>query len=313
MALQIGIHTGPQNCTYEELRRVWRFADSSGFYWVSIWDHFYDNPSPDGRGACFEGVSSMTALAAETTNVRVGSLVFSMGYRNPALLAKAAATIDHISNGRLELGLGGGWYELEHTAYGYAYPPIKVRLDMLEEGVQIIKSMLTQEVTSFSGEHFQVQDAYCFPRPVQAKPRIWIGGRGERRTLRIVARHADGWNAAYVSAEEYARLRGVLEGWCETEGRDPGEITRSVNTGFYMGVDQAEADRLRRHFEQEWGSMADVRRGGMLFGTPSEVTARIGDYVDAGAQGLNIALRAPFNWDALQAFAEEVLPAFAFA
>ncbi|MEE8443023.1 MAG: TIGR03560 family F420-dependent LLM class oxidoreductase [Dehalococcoidia bacterium] len=311
MALKLGVHTGQQNCTYEDLRRVWRLADSSGLYWVSIWDHFYDNPSVDGTGACFEGISIMAALAAETTNVRVGSLVFGMGYRYPAVLAKAAITIDHVSNGRLELGLGAGWFELEHNAFGIPFPPVGVRMDIFEEGVQIIKSMMTQESTTFTGKHFQVTNALSYPRPVQEHPRIWIGGRGERRTLRIAARYADGWNAAYIPPEEYKHKIGVLEDWCEKESRDATEITRTVNVGFWIGANQADADAERKRYQELYGATADERSGGQLFGTAKDAVDRIGAYVDAGAEGLNIALRAPFNWDALHSFMEEVVPAFA--
>ena len=310
MALDIGIHTGPQNATYEDLRRVWHLADTSGFYWVSIWDHFFENPTVDARQSCFEAVSILTALAAETTNVRVGALVFCMAFRNPALLAKAATTIDHVSKGRLELGLGAGWYQLEHESNGVPFRPVGERMDVLEEGVQIIKAMLTQGSATFQGKYFQVEDAHCYPRPLQDRPRIWVGGQGEKRTLRIVARYADGWNVPYISPQVYRHKVHVLDDWCEKEDRDPAGITRTVNAGFYMGADQQSADRLRNGFDQTWGPLADDRRGGMLFGTASEVIDGIGAYVDAGAQGVNIALRAPFDWEALQVFVEEVMPAF---
>ena len=313
MALRLGIHTGPQECTYEDLRRVWRLADSSGFYWVSVWDHFFENPTVDGKQPCFEAVSSLTALAAETSNVRVGALVFCMAYRHPAVLAKAATTIDHVSGGRLELGLGAGWYELEHAAFGIPLPPVGVRMDILEEGVQVVRALLQEGSATFEGKHFRVKDAHCYPRPVQERLRIWIGGGGEKRTLRIAARYADGWNVPYISPELYRRKVQVLDEWCEKEGRNPAEITRTVNVGFYMGADEASANRLRQEFDEKWSTRADAdeRRGGMLFGTADEVIDRIGEYADAGAQGLNIALRAPFDWDMLQCFVEDVMPAFA--
>ncbi|MBI4202342.1 MAG: LLM class F420-dependent oxidoreductase [Chloroflexi bacterium] len=310
MAFNLGIHTGQQDCTYEDLRRVWRLADASGFYWVSTWDHFYENPTVDGKGPCFEGVSIMTALAAETHRVRIGSLVFCMAYRHPAVLAKAAVTIDHVSNGRLELGMGAGWYALEHQAFGIPFPPVKERMDRLEEGVQVVKSMLTQETTTFRGRYYQVEDANCFPRPVQTPPRVWVGGGGEQRTLRIAARYANGWNVPYISPEAYRHKIQVLDQWCEKEGRDPREVTRTVNVGFWMGATQAEAQAERDRYAAQYGPQAGSRAGGMLFGTPKEVVERIAEYQDAGAQGLNIALRAPFNIDALQAFAEVVIPAF---
>ncbi len=310
MPFNLGIHTGQQDCSYEDLRRVWRLADASGFYWVSTWDHFYENPTVDGKGTCFEGVSILTALAAETKRVRVGSLVFCAAYRHPALLAKAAVTIDHVSNGRLELGMGAGWYELEHRAFGIPFPPVKERMDKLEEGVQIVKSMLANETTTFRGKHFQLENANCFPRPVQQPPRVWVGGAGEQRTLRIAARYADGWNAPYISPEAYAHKIGVLDRWCEDAGRDPAAITRTVNVGFWMGATTHEAQQERERYLAQYGAASEARIGGMVFGTAQEVVERIGEYQRAGAQGLNIALRAPFNWDALQSFAEEVLPAF---
>ena len=309
MSLKIGVHTGPQNTSYQDLSKLWRLTDSSGFHWISIWDHFYDNPSPDGKGDCFEAVSALTALAAETKNVRVGALVFGIPYRNPAVLAKSAVTIDHISNGRLELGIGGGWYEKEFEAYGIPFLPVKLRLDALEEGAQIIKSMLTQEETTFHGQHFTVEKAYCFPRPVQRPPRLWIGGLGEKRTLRIAARYADGWNAAYISPELFKAKSRVLDQWCEAENRDPSQIERSVNVGFYLGIDEASAQRLRSQTEETWKDDPQ-RLGGMLFGTHNEVIDRIGQYTDAGAQGLNIAIRAPFDFDTFQCFIDDVMSAF---
>ena len=325
MALKIGLHAGPQHCTYEELRNLWRIADSSGFYWVSVWDHFYESPTIDGRGDCFEAVSIMSALAAETNNVRVGCLVFCVGTRNPALLAKSAVTIDHISNGRLELGIGFGPWESEYTAYGYTYPPMKTRMDLIEEAAQIISSMLRNEETTFEGEHFQVDKAYCFPRPVQNPPRLWIAGVGEKRILRMVAKYAGGWNVTYVSPQVYKHKSQVLDRWCETEGRDPAEIQRSIDVGFYMGADEASARRKRQEFEDVWklGEAGHYERagadaseefaqltGGMLTGTASEVIDQIGAYVDAGVQHLNISMRAPFDLEAFQAFREEVMPAF---
>ena len=239
MTLKLGIHTGQQECSYDDLRRVWRLADSTGFYWVSIWDHFYEQPMRDSKGDCFEGVAIMSALAAETTNVRVGSLVFGMAYRYPAVLAKAAATVDHVSGGRLELGLGAGWYELEHTTFGIPFLPVRDRMDVMEEGVQIIKTLLTEGSVTFEGKHFQLENANCFPMPVQRPPRVWVGGRGERRTLRIAARYADGWNVPYISPEEYAHKIGVLDRWCDVEDRDPAET-------FPLGQRRILDGRIRR-------------------------------------------------------------------
>lgn len=308
--LNFGIHTGQQNCAYEDLRRVWRLADRSGFKWVSVWDHFYESPYVDGNAPVFETVSAMAALACETASVRVGCLVYSAGYRPPGLLAKVAATLDHISNGRATLGIGAGWHRQEYLAYGYDFPEPRVRLAMLEEAVQIIQSMLTKEVTTFEGKHFRVREARCLPPPVQAKLPVFVGGQGERRTLRIAARHADGWNAAYISPELWRHKNEVLDQWCVKENRDPETIERSVNVGFYMGADDSSARRIRDDFRKAWGPAADRIAAGMLLGSPKEAVEQVGRFVQAGAKNLNIALRAPFDWDALQAFIEEVMPAF---
>ena len=192
MALTFGVHTGQQNCSLEELRRLWRFVDQAGFDWLSVWDHFYEAPFIDGNGSCFETVSILTLLAADTSKVRVGCLVFCISYRHPAVLAKAFATIDHVSNGRLEVGLGSGWHEPEYRDYGIPFPAIGVRQDQLEEAVQIVRSLLTQDSTTFAGKYFQVQNARCNPKPLQQRLPLWIGGGGEKRTLRTAVRYADG-------------------------------------------------------------------------------------------------------------------------
>ncbi len=325
VALKIGLHAGPQDCSYQDLRRIWHMADASGFHWVSVWDHFYESPVIDGRSPCFEGVSIMTALAAETRNVRVGCLVFCVGTRSPGLLAKAAVTIDHVSNGRLELGIGYGPWEPEYRAYGHEFPPLKTQMDVLEEGCQVIRSMMHNETTTFEGRHFQVRDARVFPRPVQDPPRLWIAGIGEKRILPMVARYADGWNATYITTEAFKSKSRLLDGLCEAEGRDPSEVIRSANVGFYMGADEKSALRKRREFERVWAHgesgpddpkfdesrdyLSEFEQG-MIFGTANDAIERIGALADAGADQVNISVRAPFDWDGLQAFVEDVMPAF---
>ncbi len=310
MTFTLGMHTGPQNCTYEDLQRLWKIADTTGFGWVSIWDHFYDDPSPDRMGPNLEAIATLGALAAETRDVRIGALALCVGYRHPAVLANAAATVDQISGGRFELGLGAGWLEDEYRDYGIPFPRVGVRLDVLEEALPIVTGMLSQPKTTFSGSHFSVTDAICEPKPVTGRLPIWVCGGGEKRTLRLAARHGDGWNVPYISPQEYKRKNGILDEWCNRESRDPEAIERTMNAGFYMGTSPTDADAKRAAFDLAYGDRAPVQGPGMLFGTPAQVVARIGEYVDAGAQGINIALRAPFDWDAIQAFHEEVIPAF---
>jgi len=225
------------------------------------------------------------------------------------LLAKAATTLDHISNGRFELGIGAGWHTWEAKAYGYPFPELKARLDMLDEAATLIRGMLTQERTTFHGKHFSVEDASCLPRPIQQRLPIWIGGVGEKRTLKLVARHADGWNAAYVAPQEFARLSGVLDQWCERTNRDPRSVKRGVNLMFNLALDAkgvaAETERLKK----DWGPASARVANGALLGTPAQAVERILEYANAGATEINIALRAPWNPEALDAYIESVMPA----
>ncbi len=299
MGLKLGVHTGPQNLDMDELKRIWRMADEGGLHWVSVWDHFYANPLREREDPCFEGVASMAALAASTERVRVGCLVFCALFRNPGLLAKAAVTIDHLSGGRCELGVGAGWFEEEFRDFGYRFPPLGERLDQLEEALTILRALLREGEVSFKGRFYQMEGAVCSPRPRNPGLRIWVGGRGPKRTPRIAARYADGFNVPYPTPEMFAaRLRSLDEA-CEVLGRDPSEIERSVNLAFAMDLAGGTAS-----------DAAGPLAGGALVGGVQQAVDRIGEYERAGAQGLNIAFRPPVDWDAYQAFLEQIVPVF---
>lgn len=293
MSFKIGMHAGPQDLSMDELKRLWRTGDENGFHWISVWDHFYANPLVDRNNPCFEGVSAMAALASLTSNVRVGCLVFCALFRTPGMLAKAGVTIDHISGGRAEIGIGAGWFEEEFREFGYGFPPLGKRLDQLEEALAIIRSLWHEDQTSFKGEYYDVQGAVCSPKPLNPAMRLWVGGRGKERTPRLAARYADGFNMPYLPphgvADRLARLRAA----CDGADRDPAEIETSVNVGFYLG------DRA-----------PDVNPDGSLTGSNQQAVDRIGAYVDTGVGGLNIAFRPPVDWDALASFIEEVMPEF---
>jgi F420-dependent oxidoreductase-like protein len=310
--MKFGLHIGQQNISMDEMRRTWKFADTAGFDWVDVWDHFYEAPYEDGNGSCFEATTCMAAIACETSNVRIGVLVLGMNYRNPAVLANALTTIDHLSGGRLEIGLGAGWHAQEYAAYGIPFEAIGKRMDMLEEGVQVVRLLTTQDRSDFAGKYYTLTNAASNPKPVQARPRIWIGGNGEKRTLRIAARHADGWNTPYTSPAEFKRLSGVLDMWCEKEGRDPAAIERNVNLSFHMSADAAGLERNEARYRETWGPGAEpMRSRGVVLGTPEQAIDLVGRYRDAGAARVNIALRPPFDWDGLRAWASYVIPAFA--
>jgi F420-dependent oxidoreductase-like protein len=292
------------------MRRLWHFADERGFDWFSVSDHFQETPPQGGDGDCYEAVSTMTALAIETKRVRVGCLVFCVGYRHPGVLAKAVTTIDHLSDGRADCGVGAGWDEVEFAAYGIPFPSIKEREDQLEEYAEVLRLLFDRRRADFAGKHYRFVEAPNNPKPLQERLPIWIGGSGERRTLRTAARFADGWNAPYLSPAEWKRKSAVLDDWCARLGRDPRAIMRTVNVGFYMGADQRGAKRHDELYQQHWGK--DTRGfTGFLRGTPPEALEVVAAFRDAGADRVNIALRSPYDWEALEAFASEVMPKFA--
>ena len=211
---------------------VWRAADDIEIY-ESGWnfDHFYPIHSDDSHGPCLEGWSTLTALAQATERIRVGVLVTGLPYRHPAVLANMAATVDVISNGRLELGLGAGWNDEEADAYGISLgSTLTERFDMFDEALEVIVSLLTNEVSNFSGEHFRLTDAYCEPKPIQRPhPPICIGGAGPKRTLPAVARWAQHWNFPGGPVDSWKASRDLLWAECERIGRDPAEIMTSTH------------------------------------------------------------------------------------
>ena len=181
-----------------------------------------------------------TALAMETSRVQCGALVYSVGFRHPAVLAKAVTAIDLLSGGRAAIGLGAGWAEVEYNAYGIDFPSVGTRMDQLEECAACVRGLLHDEVTSFEGRWFTLREARNEPRPVQARLPIWIGGGGERRTLRIAARYADGWNVPFMSPETFGHKRRVLHDHCADAGRDPSEILCAVNVGLAWTEDSLQ-------------------------------------------------------------------------
>ena len=299
--MQFGVHTGLQNTNIPELRALWRRIEDHGFDWISIWDHFYAADAT-GNPHCLESVASHAALCASTSRVRCGSLVYSVGYRHPAVLANAMCTLDQLSGGRVTLGLGGGWLAEEYGAYGIEFPPVGVRLRQVEEAIQCVRGLLTRPRTTFTGKFFTLTDAACEPKPVQERLPIWIGGAGERITLRTAARHADGWNVPFLAPEVYAHKIEVLHRHCEDVPRDPSTITRSVNVGLAWRDGDLQA---------QFGGIAEYVRPGVLMGSVAEVVDRIGAYRDAGAEWLILAMRAPFDVEGLDRFAADVLPQFA--
>jgi F420-dependent oxidoreductase-like protein len=221
-----------QTAPIAEYRAVWRIADDEGFDSVWNMDHFAALGS-DPTGDIYEAWTLLAAMAEATSRVRIGCMVTGNTYRHPGVLAKTAVTVDHLSAGRLEFGLGAAWAENEHAMLGLEFGTIGERMDRLEEALQIIRSLWTEPRTTFDGRQYQVIDAIAEPKPVQQPyPPIWIGGSGRKRTLRLAAQYADVWNASGGSPEEIAELSAVLDQHCADVDRDPAEIRRTVQVRF---------------------------------------------------------------------------------
>ena len=231
--MRFGIKTSPQETTYDAMRAVWQAADEIELF-ESAWnfDHFYPIFS-DSTGPCMEGWVTLTALAEATSRLRIGCLVTGAVYRHPAVLANMAATLDIVSGGRLDLGIGAGWNQEECAAYGIELGTLTERFDRLDESLEVIDSLLRNEWTDFNGKYFTMTRARCEPKGIQGpRPPITIGGAGRKRTLRAVARWADHWNHPGGAPSDIAAAKAVLHDHCATIGRDPAEILTSTHVRF---------------------------------------------------------------------------------
>lgn len=255
-------------------------AEGAGFSAVTVMDHLYQIP---GVGPVddpmLEGWSTLTALARETKHVRLGTLVTGVTYRNPALLAKTATTLDVISGGRAMFGLGAAWNDVEHDGYGFEFPPVRERMDRLDEALTIVRKMFTEERPSFEGRHYRIHEALNEPRPVQpGGPRIMVGGGGEQRTLRIAAKHADMTHWFAIGTEALMRKNEVLERYCAEIGRDPSTIERTMGAPVIVAADEAEATTILERMPEDRRPFAKV-------GTPEQMAGAMRPYLDAGFTG----------------------------
>ena len=235
--MRFGIKTVPEHTSWGDMLDVWRAADEIELF-ETAWnfDHFYPIIG-DGDGPCLEAWVTLSALAQATSRIRIGCMVSGVPYRHPALVANMAASLDIVSGGRLELGLGAGWNEQETDAYGIDLLPMGHRMDRFEEAVEVVDSLLSNEFTTFRGKYFQLEQARCEPKgPQQPRPPIVIGGAGEKRTLRIAARFAQHWNISFVTPDQFIKKNEILLTHCESVGRDSSLITRSVQ--IISGADQ---------------------------------------------------------------------------
>jgi F420-dependent oxidoreductase-like protein len=248
--LSFGIKTSPQFAEYDDMKRVWLEADQIPVIehaW--LFDHFMPIGNYDVTGPCLEGWSLLAAYAALTTRMRVGLMVTGNTYRHPAVLANIAATVDVISKGRLDFGIGAGWNVREHESYGIPLYKPGERIRRLGEACEIIRLMWTEKAPTFTGKYYQIQEALCEPKPIQKLPPFVIGGGGEQLTLRVVARYADIWNIPGGSVEELLHKDAILKQHCAEIGRDSGEIARSLQLRVNVNDPEAAKAATRPYIE----------------------------------------------------------------
>lgn len=304
--IRFGIQTAPQNTTWEDLRSVWKVIDTAGYDTAWVFDHFFPILS-DPSGPCFEGWTALTALALETKNVESGVLVTGNTYRHPAVLAKMAATVDHAIRGRLIMGIGAAWFELEHTAYGIPFYTTAERIRRLDEAVGIIKSLWTESETTVKGRYYQVTNGRCEPKPVRKPhPPFMIGGAGEKMMLKVVARHADIWNT-FGSPDLFRQKLEVLKDHCANVGRNFDDIEISWAGMTHICDSPAEKDGALAGMAKAWGRSKEEMEQSALVGSVDEIRARIDEFRQVGVTHFIASTVAPFNHDRLRRFADAVV------
>ena len=307
--LRFGIQTPNQQVAWDDLLATWKDADALGYDTAYLYDHFIPIFGNED-GPVLEGWTALAALAGQTTRLRVGILVTGNTYRNPALLAKMATTVDQISHGRLVLGIGAGWFERDHTAYGFPFGTAHERARRLDEALQVITKLWTEDHPSFAGRYYHLDHAPFAPRNVQKPhPPIVIGGQGKRWIVPLVARYGDGWNAVSgVTPDGVRERRRIIEEECHRIGRSPCPTDVSVLLPLVAITDIPLAGPVVR-----LGARAVVKKEvarSILADSAGAIRDRIRAYADAGATEIVVSLRPPFDRNLLRRFAQEIMPSF---
>jgi len=310
----VGIETADH---WQTMLSVAKTIEAAGYESVWVYDHFHTVPVPT-QEPTYEAWTLMAALASATDTVRLGQMCTCNGYRSPSYLAKVAASIDAISGGRLEMGIGAGWYEHEYRGYGYPFPKPSVRIGELGEAVEIMKRMWTEDQVDFEGEHYRLEGAICRPKPVQS-PHIpfWVAGGGEKLTLNVAARYASYTNFA-VKVHEFEHKSEVLRQHCADVGRDFDSIVRSSNFNVVCGESEADVDdKVQSILDRYRPFVATEKLEGVermfraMAGTPEQLVEKLQPWVDAGlAYAIVYFQEAGYDSSGLELFAREVFPAF---
>ena len=312
--VSFGILTPQMSLQYEQLRQRWIEAEACRFESAWIVDHFipYDYPDRPITDPMLECWTTLSALSRETKKIRLGPLVSCNSYRPPQLLAKMAATLDCISGGRLNFGIGAGWLKLEHEAYGYAFSKTQLRIERLGEAIEIIRRMWTEEKASFRGKYYAITGAVNCPKPIQKPhPPFYIGAEHEK-ILKFAARHADVWNFrsdinAYTP-EQYRERLNILENECDAIGRNPGTIKRSWLGIAVLGKNEKEVDERAASIKPKPLAKEQVMRN--VVGTADTCVQRLGDYIDLGVSEFLLIFPEPYRPEILHEFSNEVMNKF---
>ena len=292
---------------WQKAVEIAKLAEELGYDSLWVYDHVHNVPRPANE-AVFECWTTIAAISQLTSRIKLGQMVGCCSYRNPALLAKITSTVDVVSGGRLNWGIGAGWYENEYRSYGYEFPRPAQRIRMLEETVEIVKRMWTEPTATFKGEHFEVNRAYCDPKPLQQPhPPVLIGGGGEQLTLRVVAKHANCSNFG-GNPDQFAHKVEVLKSHCASVGRDFDEIQLTWSPEVF--IRSTEDDVSSPGSRSQWGEPAESWRAGNLVGTPEQVSEKLQAYVDLGLAGVMPWCSDYPDTTTMELLARDVMPNF---
>ena len=310
--MRVGIMIeGQEGLTWERWWRLAQAAEDLGYESLCRSDHL-TGLGGESKRPSLETWVSLTALATRTRRIRFGPMVSPLTFYHPAILAKMAAAIDTLAGGRFDLGIGAGWNEHEHTMYGVPFPPLKERLDRLECGARVIRALEAPEPVTLDQPYYPLKNAESYPRPPRGRLRVVIGGRGEKRTLRIVAEFADEWNVTRLDVEGYRAKRQVLAEHCRAVKRDPDTIARSLMIPLAIGRDAAEVARRVANARAVFPALPDGeaawRAAGFLAGTPAQVVEDLQRWDGVGMQRVLLQMLDQEDIGALELFAREVLP-----
>jgi F420-dependent oxidoreductase-like protein len=316
MSIKFGVQATQAQISWTEYLSLCQWLDRDTNF-DSLWpaDHFVTGfgSSFGSEGSYLEGWTTLATVAQATSRLRLGILVSGNTYRHPAVLAKMATTVDHISGGRLEFGIGAAWHEYEHQAFGIPFHTVRERLDRLDEAVQVIKLLWTQDRPEFNGRYYHLdRPPYNPPNVQQPHPPIVIGGTGEKRTLRTVAKYADVANVSFEHAipEQVRHKFHILDQHCRAVGRDPSAIRRTVQKVMFLTDDTAVHQRILLGLTAVQGITEAEARRCIILGSVAEAKAQVQALIDVGVQEIYIASFPPPDREALARFSSEVIPAF---